>query len=510
MKRLFTMSGRRSRATCLASMLAVAPLLGMPASATAQDEHPQYHLYAATDFGYDPAEVTFTEHIAPILERSCIQCHRVGGAAPMAFTSYREVRRWASRIREKTAIRDRMGAMPPWYAEKEIGIQHYLQDPSLTDEELALIQAWADNGAPEGDPAKLTAELDASGDVGWRIEPDLIVESGEIFLEGGAPDWWGEIEPIEIPLETDRYVKALEIREFNDVPREGTGRETVGGLWIVHHLIYRTEIPGGGLSSITPWPVHEVGRNPDFFDEDAAPLLKVGSRIASESAHLHSTGVDTHARLQFGFEFYPEDYEPEYQPTSIALGDGLNISVKPLQDDQELHAYEYLEQHTKIISFEPHLHAQGDRMCLEAIWDDMIETLSCVGYDHNWVRTYSFADNYEPLLPKGTILHIIGYMDNTEANFNVPDPRNWQGSGNRSITNMFIDLGMRVRMTDEQFVDAMIERREFFNQGPNDHIIGCPLCLANIPRLEEEPKDEPAGEARESTEASAAPTRDEE
>jgi hypothetical protein len=82
------------------------------------------------------------------------------------------------------------------------------------------------------------------------------------------------------------------------------------------------------------------------------------------------------------------------------------------------------------------------------------------------------------------VLHIIGYMNNTEENFNVPDTRNWQGSGNRSITNMFIDLGMRVRMTDEQFVAAMQERREVFDVGPNDHIIGCPLCLADIPLLD--------------------------
>jgi len=486
--------------------LAATALLCVPAAARAQDEHPDYHFYAAEDFGIDPTEVTFNKDIAPILARSCVQCHRAGGAAPMSFTSYNEVRRYASRIREKTAIRDRMGAMPPWYAEKDIGIQHYLQDPSLSDEELAKIQAWADNGAPEGDAADLTVQFEDVAEEGWSIEPDLIVESSEIFLEGGAPDWWGEIEPITIPLVQDRYVKSLEIREINDVPREGTGRETVGGLWIVHHLIYRTEIPGGTRADMVSWPVHEVGRNPDFFDEDAAPLLKVGSQIASESAHLHSTGVDTRARLQFGFEFYPEDYVPENSRAVLGLGDGLNISVAPLQDNQELHAYEVLDQHTKIISFEPHLHAQGDRMCLEAIWDDQIETLSCVGYDHNWVRTYSFADNYEPLLPKGTILHIIGYMDNTEANFNVPDPRNWQGSGNRSVTNMFIDLGMRVRMTDEQFVEAMVERREVFDLGPNDHVIGCPLCLAGIPLLEDE---EPAGESDTDT-AAAAAARDQE
>lgn len=99
-----------------------------------------------------------------------------------------------------------------------------------------------------------------------------------------------------------------------------------------------------------------------------------------------------------------------------------------------------------------------------------------MGYDHNWVRGYAFDDDAAPLLPKGTILHITGFMDNTENNINVPDPRNWQGSGNRSVTNMFIDLGMRVSMTDEQFVQEMAERREALDLNANDHVIGCPLC----------------------------------
>ena len=121
-----------------------------------------------------------------------------------------------------------------------------------------------------------------------------------------------------------------------------------------------------------------------------------------------------------------------------------------------------LQQNTKLTSFEPHLHAPGTRMCLEAIWGYNIQTLSCVGYDHNWVRGYSYADDVAPLLPKGTILHIVGYMNNTPTNKNVPDPRNWQGSGNRSIANMFIDLGNRVALTDEQFQerDEGAHRRE--------------------------------------------------
>lgn len=71
-------------------------------------------------------------------------------------------------------------------------------------------------------------------------------------------------------------------------------------------------------------------------------------------------------------------------------------------------------------------------------------------------------------------------MNNTDSNPNVPDPRNWQGSGNRSVTNMFIDLGIRVKLTEEQFFDEMDMRRRNLDLGPNDHIIGCPLCLAPL------------------------------
>ena len=122
-------------------------------------------------------------------------------------------------------------------------------------------------------------------------------------------------------------------------------------------------------------------------------------------------------------------------------------------------------------------------MCLEAIWGINIQTLTCAGYDHNWVRGYEYAHGYEPLLPKGTILHITGYMDNTVGNRNVPDPRNWQGSGNRSVANMFIDLGHGVALTDEQFQEAMAERRQMHKLTKNDVMIGCPLCMV-VPKTD--------------------------
>jgi hypothetical protein len=440
-----------------------------------------------------PDTVTFTKDIAPILQRSCENCHREDGVAPMPLRTYEQVRPWARAIKTRTSIGPHAGVMPPWYVEKNIGIQHYKNDPSLSDEEIAKIAKWADSGAPQGNPADMPPAKVYADDRAWAIgTPDLIVKSKDLTVKGNAPDWWGEIPSIPTGLTDDRYVAALEVKEVNDVESGGTGRATVGGRFVFHHMIWRTQVidpsnpdardPNGADEESTNWPVHEVGRNADFFDPKSARLLRAGSYIVSDSVHLHSNGRDTTGHLEIGFKFMPKDYKPTYRRAVFGLGNGVDIDIKAMEPNQQLHAYAVMQENTKIISFEPHLHAPGARMCLEAIWGYNIQTLSCVGYDHNWVRGYDYDDDYAPLLPKGTILHIIGYMDNSPSNKNVPDPRNWQGSGNRSVANMFIDLGQRVALTDEQFQEEMAHRREKLHLDKNDVVIGCPLCnIASAP-----------------------------
>ena len=74
-------------------------------------------------------EVTFTRDVAPILQENCVRCHRAaGGMAPMSLETYRVARRYASRIKHKTGLRDVAGAMPPWFVEKDIGIQEFKND----------------------------------------------------------------------------------------------------------------------------------------------------------------------------------------------------------------------------------------------------------------------------------------------------------------------------------------------------------------------------------------------
>ena len=106
---------------------------------------------------------------------------------------------------------------------------------------------------------------------------------------------------------------------------------------------------------------------------------------------------------------------------------------------------------------------------------------SVAGSDpHPELHLFAAAEDAAPLLPKGTILHIIGFLDTSEANPNVADPRNWAGGGRRSVANMFIDLGQHARLTEEQFQAALAERRAKM-KSRNEYDVGCFLCWAEIP-----------------------------
>jgi hypothetical protein len=458
-------------------------------------------LAASVCFGApaDPsAHPTFSKDIAPILQNSCQRCHNENGVAPMPLLTYQQVRPYAKEIKRRTGLRDNVGiaqrgVMPPWFMERNIGIQEYKDDTSLTDPQIAMIAKWVDDGAPEGNPADLPpAKTWIDPNTKWTLgTPDLVVSTPTVEVKPGDPDWWGSLGTAPTGLTEERYVQSVEIREVNDIKHasnvkmpDGTMRMTVGRNYVFHHMIWGASVPGdeddAGASGLGGWPVHEVGRNADVFPADAGKLLKVGSELQFESVHLHSNGQDVHAHLLLGFKFFPVGYVPKYKYARRALGDGVDIDIHANEPDQRLDAYQVLSEPTEIVSFEPHLHAPGVRMCLEYIWGINVQTLSCTGYDHNWVRVYQYQDNYRPLLPAGTILHIIAYMDNTPANKNVPDSRDWVGSGNRSIANMFIDLGESLSLTDDEFYAAMAKRRVALNLQPHQMVIGCPLCTTDI------------------------------
>ena len=143
-----------------------------------------------------------------------------------------------------------------------------------------------------------------------------------------------------------------------------------------------------------------MGRNADVFSPDAGRLLQANSILDLTSAHLHANGRETRSHLEFAFKFFPKDYKPLYPQARFNLANTIDMDVKPNTANQELHAYQVLQENVKIITFEPHMHATGVRMCVEAIWGGSIQQLNCTSYDHNWVTVYTYSDGAEPLLTR--------------------------------------------------------------------------------------------------------------
>jgi hypothetical protein len=161
--------------------------------------------------------VTFSKDVAPILQRSCQICHNPSGIGPMALMTYDQVRPWARAIKTKTTRRE----MPPWFIEKNIGIQHFKNDPSLNDEEIAKIAKWADSGAPRGNPADMPPPRQFDSMDKWTIgEPELVLRSVDVTVPAAGPDKWTSLGLVPTGLTEDRYVSAVEVKDAED--RAGT------------------------------------------------------------------------------------------------------------------------------------------------------------------------------------------------------------------------------------------------------------------------------------------------
>ena len=160
------------------------------------------------------AQVTFTRDVAPILQRSCQTCHREGSIAPMSLLTYEEARPWARSISQKVQTR----TMPPWYIDKNIGVQGFRYDRSLSDAEIATIVAWVDAGARRGDPRRHAV----SSGIRRRVSS----------WHPGEPDW---IVPIPEPVIVTPNDSNIRLGRLLHLPRTDRGpldqgrRDETGG-----------------------------------------------------------------------------------------------------------------------------------------------------------------------------------------------------------------------------------------------------------------------------------------
>ena len=407
------------------------------------------------------AQVTFTKDVAPILQERCQVCHRAGTFAPMSLVTYEQARPWARAIKQKVLVRE----MPPWFIDKNIGVQHFSNDVSLTDQEIATLVKWVDAGAPQGNPSDMPPPRQFPDGALWQIgQPDLIVSlPKDVVVKAKGADWWPDIL-VDPGLTEDRYIQAVQI-----IPTKGHA--------VIHHI--RTSIVepdagtrhSGQLDGNVALEVGEqgvflneyaLGKGGDVFREGSGRLIKAGTKINFQF-HLHSSGTETPANVALGLKLYPKGYVPQHVITSLTVGVN-DVDLRPHERDVRTDAYMPLIKPARLLSFQPHMHNRGKAECLEAIYPSgKTEMLSCARFLFNWHLNYVYADDAAPLLPAGTVLHSIMWHDNSEENKFNPDPDAQITWGERTIDEMASAWLSYYYMSDADYkleVEARKAKRE--------------------------------------------------
>jgi hypothetical protein len=397
--------------------------------------------------------VTFSKDVAPILQRVCQDCHRPGMMAPMSLLTYQDARPWARSIKTKVANRE----MPPWFIDKHVGIQKFKNDPSLSDAEIATIVKWVDAGAPQGNPADLPKPRVFEAMATWHIKPDLIVKMPKPYmLKAHGADEFVDVT-IDPGFAEDMYVTAIET-----LPIE------MNAYKVIHHatanVIEDEDDPTGFFVN-----EYAIGKAADVFPPNSGRLIKAGSKF-NFNLHMTPNGEETAVAVQIGFTLMPKGQTPKYVAFTQHMGDVNDLDI-PAGGTVRNDGYFRLPRPALISSFQPHMHMRGKAQCMEAIYPDIradsarpgparTEMLSCVSnFNFDWSVTYPYADDVAPLLPAGTIIHIISWHDNSAGNKHNPNPDTWLGYGPTSVDEMnFAWVGLTY--LDQADFDSKVAERQ--------------------------------------------------
>jgi len=441
-------------------------------------------------------QVTFSKDVAPILQAKCQECHQPNSIAPMSLIAFDEVRPWARSIKERVSARQ----MPPWHIDRGVGVQKFKNDMSLTDDQIDTIVSWVDQGALQGNPKDMPPPKPLVTTNEWKGQrdgfgpPDLVVKSEEGTMPAVHQDSWWRPESI-IPITEPRWVKMVEIRPTNlnarkivhhavaylvlnndpeaaGPPRAGGGGGRGGGAGAnaggggrggANAAAAATADTGLGNVDARPFLMEwAVGKGYDLYRPGTGKLIVPGEKIAWDQ-HIHAVGEEITGGTEIGLWFYPKGEEPTHRSYLVAFSaidpaKRLDIPPNSITGSE---GFTTLRDNTLITNFQPHFHLRGKSMQVEAILPtgqrQIVSYIS--NFNFNWMTNYIYADDAAPVFPKGTIIHVTTFYDNTKANKNNPDPDQWVGYGDRTVDEMGHAWMNCVYLTDEEYNALVAERR---------------------------------------------------
>lgn len=368
--------------------------------------------------GSATGEVTYARHVRPILERRCVECHRVGAVAPFPLTTYRDAAAWSAMIGEVVAE----GRMPPWFADPAHGT--FRNDARLSAAEKRLLQRWIDDGCPAGNLSNLpTAPARPEG---WHIgAPDLVLPMAaapfRVPAEGELDYQYFLVDP---GFTADRFLRAVQVRPGNPA--------------VVHHALVSIVPPDGDVTKLD-----NVGALLDFAPGMPPTVLPAGHAIRVRAGskflfqmHYTPNGTAQSDLTRMGLVFA----DPRTVAHEIRGGAVINqaLTIPPGAADHRVVAEQTLTEDVALLSLSPHLHLRGRAFRIEAAYlDGRREILLDVPrYDFNWQLRYELATPKR--LPRGTRLLCTARYDNSADNPANPDPTQEVTWGDQTRDEMLI------------------------------------------------------------------------
>lgn len=412
-------------------------------------------------------DLTFSEHVAPIVFKNCTPCHRSGGSAPFALTNYKQVNRKRNTIVDVT----QSGYMPPWPADKKY--THFIGEKYLTKEQKNTIKSWVTQGALEGD-TNILPPLPLFSDVSKLGTPDTTVWFDSIFIEGNSRDKFF-IATLPIELNENKYVRTMEF-----VPNENNLVHHMNGRLLNYEADKKADIYNG--NRILNLEVDEQS----YVDQFNA--LKLANDDGSRPDQIHSAvnylpGVEA--------VMYPEgiggftmnnksiliaddihfgpipkgkwDYshiniffseEPPKRPIKEVMlgtnGEGKIIPPLVIPPNKKTKHTVFLKipQDISVLTLNPHMHLLGTSFKSYAIKPngDTIRLISIPEWDFRWQYFYTFPKMLK--IPAGSVIYVDATFDNTARNPNNPN------SPPQEVKERYELGGAGMRTTDEmlQFI----------------------------------------------------------
>lgn len=368
-------------------------------------------------------EVTFSEHIAPIIYNNCAECHRSGEIGPFPLTNYEEAKPWAEMIKYVTNIR----YMPPWKADPQYS--RFLGERFLSQEDIDLITEWADNGAPQGNP-DLEPDLPEFATGSQVGTPDLVLSFEQSFEHyGGNKDEY-RVFVLPTGLTEDQEIATIELRP--------------GNRKIVHHALFAIDTEGQGRAldaqdekygydgfggfGFNGWldkmlPGYVPGQKPVLSPEGTGQTLPSGADILVQMHYAPIPVPDLDSSTVNVF-FKKEPVERNIESV-ILLPFFPYIQNGPFfmfaNTVREFHCSYEFDEKVSLISVWPHAHLLGQNwtVYIEHENGDTTHLISIPEWDFNWQGAYYFKRYI--IVEPGDVLHGYATYDNTIANPSNPN-----------------------------------------------------------------------------------------